>query len=141
MLNLELEMGDWATWVGSIGTIGAFAVAFWQIHRERTARRTKEKRESWMRRREHVDRVSAWIHDGVLHINNDSGHPIHDVVVNDGEDDVMGCEQIPPGTHRDEEVAKDRTGPVHLEFSDIRGDRWRRRAGGEPQLIDESAPV
>lgn len=137
MLNLELEMGDWATWVGSIGTIGAFAVAFWQIHRERTARRTRDRHETWMRRREHVDRVSAWIHDGLLHVNNNSGHPIHDVLVNDGEQDVMRWKQIPPGTHRDEAVGHD-GGTVNLEFTDIRGDRWSRTPGGEPVLINQT---
>ncbi|ALG84590.1 hypothetical protein [Gordonia phthalatica] len=141
MLNLELEMGDWATWVGSIGTIGAFAVAFWQIHRERTARRTRDKHERWMRRREHVDRVSAWIHDSVLHINNDSGHPIHEVLVSDGDRELMNWTQIPPGTHRDETIDEVDHGTVHLEFTDIRGDRWSRAPGNEPELIDQTTPA
>ena len=135
MLNLELEMGDWATWVGSIGTIGAFAVAFWQIHRERSARKTRDKHEMWMRRREHVDRVSAWIHDAVLHVNNDSGHPIHEVLLKAGDREIRNWTQIPPGTHRDETVDGIEHGTVLVEFTDIRGDRWRREPGGEPELI------
>ncbi|MBM7367651.1 hypothetical protein [Gordonia hydrophobica] len=135
MLNLELELGDWATWVGSIGTIGAFVVAFWQIHRERSARKTKEKLETWMRRREHVDRVSAWIHDAALHVNNDSGHPIHDVVVKGGDREIWTATQLPPGTHRDETVDGPGHGTVHLEFTDVRGDRWSRVPGGVPELL------
>ncbi|WP_026917717.1 hypothetical protein [Gordonia shandongensis] len=139
MLNLELEVGDWATWVGSIGTIGAFAVAFIQIHRERSHRQARELREAWTRRREHVDRVSAWIADGTVHVNNGSGHPIAHVRVHDGDTAIGTWEHLPPGLHRDS--AESDSGAVHLEFTDVRGDRWSRMPGAEPALVGGPDPI
>src|SRR5699024_2893033 len=72
-------VGDAATWVGAIGTLAAFVVAFWQIRRERHHRLTEQLRQRRLAHREHADRVSAWITGGDLVISNMSEHPIHDV--------------------------------------------------------------
>ncbi len=75
------SFGDLATWFGSMGTVAAFAVGFWQIHRERQHRLLGEMTERLRSRRSHADHVSAWIHGSELVVANRSGHPIHDVVV------------------------------------------------------------
>ncbi|MGB3603927.1 hypothetical protein [Gordonia sp. (in: high G+C Gram-positive bacteria)] len=133
MLNLELEIGDWATWVGSLGTLGAFTVAFWQIHRERSARKTREAYEAQARRREHVDRVSVWVHDGNVHVNNGSGHSLHGVRVHDGKNTIAEWSHLPPGLHSrgPTDVAE---GTPHVVFTDVRGDRWSRAPGAHPKL-------
>lgn len=133
MLNLELEMGDWATWVGSLGTLGAFTVAFWQIHRERTARQARDLREAWMRRREHVDRVSGWVQEGEVHVNNGSGHPLHTVRVHDGDRTLAQWPHLPPGLHR-HQLTDPQECVAHMEFTDVRGDRWSRAPGYAPRL-------
>lgn len=71
--------GDFATWTGSIGTIAAFAVAYYQIHQERRHRLARELKDRVAARREHADRVSAWVSGSQVVVANRSGHPIHDV--------------------------------------------------------------
>src|SRR5699024_11663276 len=39
------DYGDLATWIGSIGTVAAFAVAYYQIHQERRHRLAREFRD------------------------------------------------------------------------------------------------
>ncbi|MGB6247375.1 hypothetical protein [Gordonia sp. (in: high G+C Gram-positive bacteria)] len=151
---MTIAFGDWATWVGSLGTIGAFAVAFLQIHKERTERKRRDLRESWERRREHVDRVSAWAHDGRIHVNNESGHPLHQVRISShgraagpgephadaGDEDITSWDHLPPGLHSSTTGWSD--GGVHLVFTDSRGDRWSRAPGEDPVLIgDQTRPV
>lgn len=131
---VEIELGDWATWVGSLGTIGAFIVAFWQIRRERVERQKREHREWWERRRVHADRISAWATSGQVQVHNASGHPIHDVVVICGNGSVHRLDLVPPGELERAEpdlVA----GPVVIEFTDQRGERWRREPGHPPHLV------
>ncbi|MEZ0341768.1 hypothetical protein ACAG25_17515 [Mycobacterium sp. pV006] len=132
---LEIELGDWATWVGSIGTIGAFIVAFWQIRRERVERQKREHREWWERRRAHADRVSAWATTGQVRIRNASGHPIHDVVVICANGSEHVVDLVPPGDHDRSEPGL-APGPVTVEFTDQRGERWRREPGQPPHVMD-----
>lgn len=73
------RFGDFATWTGSIGTVAAFAVAYYQIHQERRHRLARELKDRVAARREHADRVSAWVSGSQVVVANRSGHPIHDV--------------------------------------------------------------
>lgn len=131
-------LGDIATWVGSIGTIAAFVVAFIQIRRERTERHKRERREWIAQKRVHVDRVSAWVRDGVLQVANASRHPVHDLeaVLPSGE--RISIAHVLPGDHT-QPVAGEGDGPVaDLTFTDVRGDRWRRAAGEAPELVNDA---
>lgn len=148
------SFGDLATWFGSMGTVAAFAVGFWQIHRERRHRLLGEMTERLRSRRSHADHVSAWIHGSELVINNGSGHPIHDVVVTlegavvAGSDDTAGGapaaagEPVTIGFVLPGEHASPMPHPPHvavlpvLTFTDARGDRWHRAPGSAPELID-----
>ena len=130
---MEIELGDWATWVGSVGTVGAFLVAFGQIRRERVERHSRDRRERWERRREHADRVSAWAVRGALHVRNDSGHPLHDLsMICDGTPTPI-ADLVPPGKW-EQAITGLEAGPVIVEFTDQRGDRWRREPGRPPHL-------
>ncbi|MGP5227644.1 hypothetical protein [Arthrobacter rhombi] len=75
------RFGDFATWVGSLGTVAAFGAAFAQIHRERTLRKRRERQEWLLAKREHADQVTAWVSDEILTISNQSHHLISDVEV------------------------------------------------------------
>lgn len=134
--------GDFATWTGSLGTVAAFAVGFWQIRRERTERQRRETREWLAAKREHADRVSAWRTGEDIIVSNGSHHLIHSVrVALDGHEPVFldhvepGRTSVPLGTHGD-------TVPVTaLTFTDARGDRWVREAGELPRrLTQEDSP-
>ncbi|WP_182359202.1 hypothetical protein [Tomitella gaofuii] len=141
------SFGDLATWFGSIGTVAAFGVGFWQIHRERKHRLLREMGERMRARRTHADQVSVWIADSELVIANRSGHPIHDVEVlpedartaGDGADGLdappIRIRFVLPGEHR-QSVRQ----PAHvaalpaITFTDARGDRWHRAPGRPPAL-------
>ncbi|MCW4457098.1 hypothetical protein [Microbacterium sp. MPKO10] len=131
-------LGDIATWVGSIGTIAAFIVAFMQIHRERSERHRREHREWIAHKRVHADNVSAWVANGQLRISNESRHPIHDVDVTMPPADAVHVDHVLPGGHR-QPASGMADGPAAvLEFTDVRGDRWAREAGGTPRLITDA---
>ena len=140
--------GDFATWTGSIGTVAAFAVAYYQIHQERRHRVKRELADRIAARREHADRVSAWVSGTDLVIANRSPHPIHDVDVTlrgEQPDDNAAEERasalhvsvVPPGEHR---TALDESGGTmhvaHMTFTDSRADRWSRETGAHPFRVD-----
>ncbi|GAA4807573.1 hypothetical protein [Tomitella cavernea] len=142
------SFGDLATWFGSIGTVAAFGVGFWQIHRERKHRLLREMGERMRARRAHADQVSAWIADAQLVVANRSGHPVHDVEVVPADARTTGEEPdrldappirirfVLPGEHR-QSVRQ----PEHISalpaitFTDARGDRWHRAPGSPPALV------
>src|SRR5699024_4428734 len=130
--------GDLATWLGSIGTIGAFVVAFWQIRRERVERQRREQREWWARLREHADQITAWVAKNTLTISNSSHHLVHDVDVEFGMGSEVHLEHIEPGTIRQELETPHASGAVAgLRFTDARGQRWHRQGGQRPHLLSE----
>lgn len=137
------RFGDFATWTGSIGTLAAFGIAYWQIHKERGYRLRREMADRVAARREHADRVSSWITGGEVVISNTSGHPIHDVDLTVGTPGA-GNERtskvyfalVPPGESRDAvEAADPGIHVLHMEFTDTRGDRWSRETGGHPVRV------
>lgn len=159
--RMPQRYGDFATWVGSVGTIAAFAVAFVQIHRERSFRKRRELTEWMLAKREHADRVTAWTSAQTVSIANHSHHLIHDVelILDDGQ--TLSFEHLEPGTtHLPLEStdalpttatpeAPDAGAPATtnaaphparpvsmLHFTDPRGDRWLRAAGKRPHLAD-----
>jgi|GEM_PF-2910182 len=146
-------VGDAATWVGAIGTLAAFVVAFWQIRRERHHRLAEQLRQRRLAHREHADRVSAWITGGDLVISNMSEHPIHDVeaVLESARSTGHGVdEQIDRRTLTAPFAAPGETRipaphPPYvtvlpaLTFTDARGDRWHRAPGERPELVTGSS--
>ncbi|QDQ96639.1 hypothetical protein [Tomitella fengzijianii] len=142
------SFGDLATWFGSIGTVAAFGVGFWQIHRERRHRLLREMGDRMRARRAHADHVSAWIAESELVVANRSGHPIHDVEVQaadvlDPVDAADGRGPAPtrigivlPGEHRQtlRHLADTPVLPA-ITFTDARGDRWHRAPGRPPVLV------
>lgn len=156
-------VGDLGTWLGSLGTLAAFAVGFRQIHRERRHRLLREAAEHLRARRAHADHVTAWISGGELVVANGSGHPVHDVEVRPAQartgepgSPVSGLPgpaadpvRIPfvlPGEHRVRVPSPPHGASVPaLLFTDSRGDRWHRPPGEPPVLVtpgrgDEPAP-
>ncbi|SDS01163.1 hypothetical protein [Microterricola viridarii] len=132
--------GDFATWAGSIGTIAAFGTAFWQIHRERAARHRRELHDWLLAKREHADRVTAWVADKELVVSNQSHHLILDVGVELDDGVTLRLAHVEPGLTRVAAPGEHATRAVPcLRFTDARGDRWRRDAGGRPHLVDEPA--
>src|SRR5699024_3643099 len=132
--------GDLATWIGSLGTIGAFIVAFWQIRRERVERHRRDRRERWERLREHADHVTAWVADGHVTIANGSRHPVHDVCITLQDGKQRSLRFVAPGSTREPIEAAIASGPVpYLRFTDPRGHRWQRELGDAPVLIEDAA--
>lgn len=137
--------GDFATWTGAIGTVAAFGVAYFQIHRERQHRLGRELKDRIAARREHADRISAWISGDEVVVSNQSGHPIHDVDLTIGAHGAepasttpIHLKAVPPGEHRAPNPAPDPDLHVlHIEFTDIRADRWSREAGKEPFRVHD----
>lgn len=132
--------GDFATWAGSIGTIAAFAVAFVQIHRERTMRKRRELQEWMLAKREHADRVTAWVSAETLTISNQSHHLIHNIEVELSDDLTLRTDHAEPGATNMAAPGQHETRAVpRLRFTDARGDRWVRAAGQHPHLADSPA--
>lgn len=142
--------GDIATWTGSIGTVAAFAVAYYQIHQERRHRLARELKDKFAARREHADKVSAWVTGSQVVVANRSGHPIHDVDIalgtllpedsaraNNGPTSTVHAAVVPPGEHP---VPLDDANPsphvVQMAFTDSRADRWSRESGKPPERVE-----
>lgn len=150
MTDMPQRYGDFATWTGSIGTVAAFAAAYYQIHRERRHRLAREFTDRVAARREHADKISAWVSGPTVVVANRSGHPIHDVDITLGtlqsEDGTrteggptteVHVAVVPPGEH----VAPlDDSGAhlhvLHVTFTDSRADRWSREAGKHPERVE-----
>lgn len=155
------RFGDFATWTGSIGTVAAFGTAFYQIRKERGHRIRREIEDRLRAQREHADRVSAWLVGDELVLSNTSGHPIRDVEAGylsvtaatalgaaspspdatadadaHAPDAVIVLDHVLPGETRVPAPHAHASQVPTLEFTDIRGDRWRREPGARfPHLI------
>lgn len=130
MNNINMVMlGDIATWVTAVGTIGAFIVAFKQIHTERHERKKRQNDDAESKKRAHAEQLSAWIDGGELHISNSSHHPMHDVEIVLAGGDKYQQKVIAPGLSKAKvsKVADDHV--VSAEFTDIHGERWVKRHG------------
>jgi hypothetical protein len=58
---MSIQIGDVATWVASIGTIGALGAALWQIRNERKRRIAQEIQDRSERHQSQARLVAAWI--------------------------------------------------------------------------------
>jgi hypothetical protein len=58
---MNINFGDFPTWVASIGTVGALGAALYQINSERNRRIAQESRDRDERHRAQARLVSAWI--------------------------------------------------------------------------------
>lgn len=130
-------LGDIATWVGSLGTIAAFIIAFAQIHRERVERQRREWREWMTAKRMHADHISAWIAEETIIVTNQSHHPIHAVTVSYGDGLTAEFEHIPPGRTTTSAPGAESGAAATVEFVDVRGDAWIRAAGHPPVLMQQ----
>ena len=142
--------GDFATWTGSVGTVAAFVVAYYQIHQERRHRLAREFQDRLAARREHADKISAWVTGSSVVVANRSGHPIHDVDISLGDlrpegetraesaqAAVIHLAVVPPGehtSHLDESQANHNV--LQITFTDARADRWTRKAGKHPERVE-----
>jgi hypothetical protein len=153
----KLDIGDIATWFGSVGTISTLFFAFYQLQTEREATRENEKRSQ-------ASKISAWIaqengNAEVLYaIQNASDASIHQAIVtlvgiqgagppSKGED-VGGNYHyrvrlitIPPGRFY---AWSDSGGRgmmiefgVEIAFKDSNGTNWVRRSNGQLEEIKQ----
>lgn len=134
------RFGDFATWVGSLGTVAAFGAAFLQIHRERTIRKRRELQEWLLAKREHADQVTAWVTAETLTISNQSHHLIKDVEIVLDDETTVRLDHVTPGYAHSAAPGEHATRAVRtMRFTDPRGDRWVRQAGQRPRLADTPA--
>jgi hypothetical protein len=155
----HLAVGDLATWVGSIGVVGALFAALYQIRTERIQRRRDEKDVLDRRRREQAERVSGWPGDQSLPTTplillNRSEEPVYEVVATlvmvqgdgarRGEDRpsrqfLRVLDVLPPGRWRIEVAGgwanMSRRPGVEVAFVDRSGACWIRRANGALEEI------
>ena len=140
------RFGDFATWTGSVGTVAAFGIAFFQLHKERGHRLARELEDRLLIKREHAKRVTAWIDDSELTVANLSGHPIHHLEISYSRDDEDGKETVGakvlnfvlPGQTSLPLPAGTVSQIPAMAFTDARGHRWRREVGKPPTLQPEA---
>lgn len=133
---IELDPGDIPTWLGAIGTIAAFLVAFMQIRTERHHRRRFAMHEWLANRRDHADRVTAWVAGDTLVIANESGHLVHAVAIELDSGQRLDLDHVEPGrTTRDFDDGGVTRPVASLTFTDARGNRWVRRGSEHPELV------
>ena len=142
--------GDFATWTGSVGTVAAFVVAYYQIHQERRHRLARELQDRLAARREHADKISAWVTGSSVVVANRSGHPIHDVDISLGDlrpeggthaesaqAAVVHLAVVPPGEHTSHlDESHENHNVLQITFTDARADRWTRKAGKHPERVE-----
>ncbi len=58
---MHAHLGDFPTWIASVGTVGALVAALWQIRNERQRRIAKETQTRRDERRSHARHVAAWV--------------------------------------------------------------------------------
>lgn len=151
-----MQIGDLATWVGSIGVTATLAATVWQLHHERSIRRQEEKRSQAVK-------VAAWyggdrstegvfVDSSTIMITNSSDTPVYSVIVglvfvqgagpqsledataSAGSNLYTVVGALGPGTWT-VRVANDWHGMsahvgAEIAFSDARGNHWVRRANG-----------
>jgi len=140
-----MKWGDVATWFAATGTIATFIIYFFLLRGE-ISKREDEKKE---REIFTVRRISAWIDEGKLIIQNKGYEPVYHLVIYFGP---MGTDFKPdsdkhiemvigtlgPEQRIEEDVSKFglKTGifpdipDVELEFTDCKGSHWVRKSNG-----------
>lgn len=163
---MHWQLGDLATWFGSVGVVGTLAAALYQIRTERIRRHDDEDHERQQLRRQQAERISGWpVNSGPGHHNtplillNRSDEPVYEVVVTlvfiqgdgprRGEDAVLPQYRntlsiVPPGRWRVAVPAgwagMSRRPGVEVAFTDRAGAHWIRRATGGLDEI-KTAPI
>ena len=136
-MNVDGDLlGDLATWVGSVGTVAAFVVAFLQIRRERVERKRRDMREWFDAKRAHADKVSGWRTRDHVVVSNQSHHPIYDVALTLPDGTVLNLDHVAPGKTDLPAQSGEAGRLTRLEFTDSRGDRWSQRPGHVAELVD-----
>lgn len=146
-----MKLGDWAIWVGSIGTAGTLIFTLIQIYNDKKDRKKNEKESQ-------AKKVSSWIessdldnHRTFCRVNNLSESPIYDVVLTavivqgagpmdgreiDGEDISYRSKLkiLPPGKYQIEIGFLDYGMCIaygtELAFKDVNGNSWVRKSNG-----------
>lgn len=75
-----LEVGDWATWAGALGTFLAFGAVLFQLRRDKIIRTEDEEQERIIHQRKQAEMVSIWNIDNKTIISNQSNLPIYEVI-------------------------------------------------------------
>jgi hypothetical protein len=147
--------GDVPTWFAAIGTVGAFVVYYF-LFRGEIAKRDDEKREQDIFT---ARRISAWIDEETLIIQNKGYEPIYYLVVyfgpmgvifrpDSGEHVEMVIGTIGPNQKMDINISKYNLKrgifpdipEVELEFTDCKGRHWVRQSHGLLREIEYRRP-
>lgn len=90
-------LGDLATWLTAIGTLGAFSIGFHQIRNERHERKQRQIRETDREDKAQAAKVSAWIEQGKIILSNSSFHAVHNVNITLEDGDIIQRHTLAPG--------------------------------------------
>ena len=154
---MKPDWGDVPTWLAAIGAIIAAFIygllLFWEIKKRKEEKR---ERETFTQRR-----ISAWIDDKTLIIQNKGYEPVYYLVVYYGPMGADFRSVDDPGNHTElvigtlgpdqrleEEISRENleTGifpdipKVEIEFTDCEGKHWVRRANGLLQEVSSRRP-
>ncbi|TXF72884.1 hypothetical protein FUA19_06440 [Bacillus subtilis] len=156
--KMGIDMGDIATWFGSLGTIAALGLAYYQLHTDRLATREDEKRNQ-------AKKISVWIDsenrnaEMCYSIQNVSDSPVYQGIitlvgiqgagppkcgenVDEGYEYRVKLVTIPPGKFY--AVSNSGGKGMHIEygveiaFTDSNGIHWLRRSNGKLEEIKKS---
>lgn len=131
-------LGDIATWVSAIGTLGAFIVGFKQIHTERHARKKREAHEVTTAEREQAKDISAWVDGKNVIVSNSSSHPVHNITIELAHGETIERHTIAPGTttlHPKKPVQEMQI--ADFTFTDTKNHiKWQKVPGKPLQKID-----
>ncbi|MCY8600324.1 hypothetical protein MOD33_05990 [Bacillus spizizenii] len=156
--KMGMDMGDIATWFGSLGTIAVFGLAYYQLHTDRMAIRENEKRYQ-------AKKISVWIDsenrnaEMCYSIQNVSDSPVYQAIITlvgiqgagppkCGEDVDERYEYrvmlvtIPPGKFY--AISNSGGRGMHIEygveiaFTDSNGNHWIRRSNGKLEEIKKN---
>lgn len=121
-------LGDIATWVTAVGTLGAFYVGFRQIHRERRERKKRTYEEDVAKKKAHAEQLSAWVADAELHLSNSSHHPMHEAVIQLANGHTQELKVVAPGRSVVKISPENAESHVlSVQFTDTHGQRWVKK--------------
>ena len=159
---IRVQLGDVATWLTGIATVGALILAFNQIESERAIRREAQKQTIEDRTREQAAKVTAWIegeHENAGHVavSNSSNGSVYRIIVsvvglskksvkpNAVPLDRYFLDMLPPGIRflSRENVSFASSNfevplTVEIAFIDSAGRNWIRRANGKLQQLTKT---
>lgn len=135
-INMVL-LGDVATWVTAVGTLGAFYVGFRQIHTERRERKKRTQEEGEAKKRAHAEQLSAWVAEADLHLSNSSHHPMHEVEIHMVNGHEYALKVVAPGVSAVKISPEDGKSQVaSVQFTDTHGQRWVKKHAEKLTKLD-----